>query len=156
MSLLDLLPTFNELAGVTDALPHDGDSLIPLLEAGVNEDRVVYSQAHEAVGMPCIMARQGQFKYNHIHGYAPQLFDLQADPKEWTNLAGRPEHAAREDRLRRMVLDRFGDLDDMHQRNLESLHRRKLIAGVMRDYGQTWSHEPRLDHRKGAMQQYLP
>jgi hypothetical protein len=43
---------------------------------------MVFSQAHEAVGMPCIMARQGRFKYNYIHGYDPQLFDLQADPKE--------------------------------------------------------------------------
>ena len=156
VSLLDLLPTFNDLAGVQEALSHDGDSLIPLLESGEDADRVIFSQAHEAVGMPCIMARQGRYKYNYIHGYDPQLFDLEADPKEWTNLARQVGHDDTAARLRGMILERFGDPDVMHQNNLESLYRRRLIAGVMKDYGQTWSHDPALDHRKGAMQQYLP
>ncbi|HIG16656.1 MAG TPA: choline-sulfatase, partial [Candidatus Handelsmanbacteria bacterium] len=156
VSLLDLLPTFNDLAGVQDPLPHDGNSLLALLESGEDAERVTYSQAHEAVGMPCIMARQGRYKYNYIHGYEPQLFDLEADPKEWTNLAGRVDTQDTEDHLRGMIRRRFGDPEDMYQRNLESLYRRQLIAGVMRDYGQTWSHNPVLDHRKGAMQQYLP
>ena len=156
VSLLDLLPTFNDLAGVQDPLPHDGNSLLALLESGEDAERVTYSQAHEAVGMPCIMARQGRYKYNYIHGYEPQLFDLEADPKEWTNLAGRVDTQDTEDHLRGMIRRRFGDPEDMYQRNLESLYRRQLIAGVMRDYGQTWRHNPVLDHRKGAMQQYLP
>jgi choline-sulfatase len=156
VSLLDLLPTFNDLAGFEEAQPHSGDSLLPLLEAGEDPERVIYSQAHEAVGMPCIMARQGRYKYNYIHGYEPQLFDLEADPKEWSNLAGQADHQETADRLRTMVLRRFGDPDDIHQRNLESLYRRRLIAGVMKDHGRTWSHDPCLDHRKGALQQYLP
>ncbi|MEZ4675885.1 MAG: hypothetical protein R2932_16795 [Caldilineaceae bacterium] len=42
--------------------------------------------------MPCIMARQGDYKYNYIHGHAPQLFDLAADPGEWHNLATDPKY----------------------------------------------------------------
>ena len=34
------------------------------------------------------MIREGQFKYNYIHGHQPQLFDLESDPGEWNNLAG--------------------------------------------------------------------
>jgi hypothetical protein len=58
--------------------------------------------------------------------------------------------------MRTKILSAFGDPEDMHQRNLESLYRRRIIAGVMQGYGQTWSHAPGLDHRKGATQQYLP
>ena len=43
--------------------------------------------------MPCIMARQGRYKYNYIHGYDPQLFDLEADPGEVDDLAARPDAA---------------------------------------------------------------
>ncbi len=70
VSLLDLLPTFCDLARVDDLLPHDGRSLMSLLQTDEPE-RVVVSQAHEAVGMPCIMARQGRFKFNYFHGFAP-------------------------------------------------------------------------------------
>ena len=155
VSLLDLLPTFTELAQYTDTQPYDGDSLIGLLEAGEDPERIVYSQAHEAVGMPCIMARQGRYKYNYLHGYAPQLFDLESDPREWVNLAAQSDQTDRVRAMERSILERFGDPDDIHQRNLESLHRRRLIGRVLRDQGYTWSHDPGLDHRKGAMQQYL-
>ena len=49
-----------------------------------------FLQAHEAVGMPCIMARQQHFKYNYIHGHEDQLFDLDADPGETRNLRDAP------------------------------------------------------------------
>ncbi|MBT3342007.1 MAG: choline-sulfatase [Gemmatimonadetes bacterium] len=154
VSLLDLLPTFNDLAGYTDALPHDGTSLLPLLENGEDCERLVFSQAHEAVGMPCIMARQGTLKYNYMHRYPAQLFDLATDPGEWNNLVGDPAHEAAASHFEDLVLERF-DPEEMADENLDSLYRRELIGGVMRDHGHTWSHEPGLDHRKGAMQQYL-
>ena len=154
VSLLDLLPTFNDLAGCTDSLAHEGASLLPLLERGEDPERVVFSQAHEAVGMPCIMARQGSFKFTYIHGYGPQLFDLATDPKEWMNLIDDPAHAQIASQLEDLILERF-DPEQMADDNLASLYRRRLIRGVMVDHGRTWSHDPGLDHRKGAMQQYL-
>ncbi len=154
VSLLDLLPTFAELAGAKNLLPHDGMSLIPQL-AAPPADRIVFAQAHEAVGMPCIMARQGQYKYTYIHGYAPQLFDLAADPGEWQNLANEPAFQSVADRLRQAILDQF-DPDAMVEANLASLHRRALIRDTMKRYEQTWAHFPQFDARRGAMDQYLP
>ena len=153
VSLLDLLPTFAEIAGNEDLLPHDGDSLLPLIE-GDGGDRCVFAQAHEAVGMPCIMMREGRYKYNYIHGYEPQLFDLQADPGEWNNLAADPGHADVARKMEGAILGRF-DPAAMEQENLESLYRRRLIRDVMRGRGQTWWHFPRYDYRQGAMDQYL-
>jgi choline-sulfatase len=153
VSLIDLLPTFCELAGAPPRLPHDGRSLLPIID-GRDADRAVFSQAHEAVGMPCIMVRQGPHKYHYIHGYESQLFDLAADPEEWDNLSGRPEHRTVEERLKGLVLEEF-DPDRMAEENLASLYRRRMIAGVMEGQGRTWCHFPRYDFRKGALDQYL-
>ena len=48
VSLLDLLPTFCQLAGEEAVLPHDGENLLEVLENGT-EDRCIFAQAHEAV-----------------------------------------------------------------------------------------------------------
>ncbi len=104
--------------------------------------------------MPCIMMREGRYKYSYIHGYEPQLFDLQTDPGEWNNLAADPGHAGVARRMEGAILGRF-DPAAMEQENLESLYRRRLIRDVMRERGQTWWHFPRYDYRRGAMDQYL-
>ena len=154
VSLLDLLPTFNDLAGLSNPLPHDGVSLISLLQTEQPE-RIVYAQAHEAVGMPCIMARQGGYKYNYIHGHQPQLFDLRADPGEWHNLAHEPAHQATARQLQEAILANF-DPEAMAVENLASLHRRALIRDTLLSHGRTWAHFPQFDARQGASDQYLP
>lgn len=153
VSLLDLLPTFCDIAGVDERLPHDGESLISILE-NQDDSRIVFSQAHEAVGMPCIMARQGKFKYNYIHGYEPQLFNIERDPDEWHNLANDPSHSTIAESLRGEILKRF-DPDAMAQENLASLNRRGLIRDTMTKQGHTWAHFPGFDARRGARDQYL-
>lgn len=154
VSLTDLLPTFAELAGTESLLPHDGNSLLPLLNSS-EPDRTIYAQAHEAVGMPCIMARRGRYKYNYIHGYDPQLFDIHADPGEWHNLVDDPHYTETASSLKKSILDRF-DPDHMAEANLASLYRRRLIRDTMTRFGQTWTHFPQYDYRRGARDQYLP
>ena len=154
VSLIDLLPTFCELAGAEAHLPHDGQSLMSVIGGG-DEDRCVFAQAHEAVGVPCIMVRQGRHKYNYIHGHKPQLFDLETDPGEWNNLAGEPPHARVEGELRARVLGEF-DPDAIARANLESLRRRWLIRATMQRHEQTWCHFPPFDSRRNALEQHLP
>ena len=154
VSLLDLLPTFCELAGEEAVLPHDGESLLGLLENGT-PDRCIFAQAHEAVGVPCIMARQGRFKYNYIHGNKDQLFDLEADTGEWNNLIGDAGYGEIAAELRGKILQRF-EPDRMARENLESLHRRRYIRDAMKANGTHWNHFPDFDARKGALEQYLP
>ena len=51
------------------------------------------------------MIRSGNVKLIYSHGYAPQLFDLVADPGERNDLAGDPAHAAVRDALLARVLE---------------------------------------------------
>jgi choline-sulfatase len=154
VSLLDLLPTFNELAGQETSIPHDGDSLIGLLE-DKPDGRCIFAQAHEAVGVPCVMARQGRYKFNYIHDNDDQLFDLEADPGEWNNLIRDSAHSGIGAELKDKILERF-DPQKMANENLESLYRRQHIRDAMKTNGTYWNHFPQFDARRGALDQYLP
>ena len=49
---------------------------------------------------PARMIRRGSWKLNHYHGYdRPQLFDLEADPGEWNDLADDSAHSTIRDEL---------------------------------------------------------
>ena len=130
-----------------------GQSLIGLLE-NEPEDRIVFAQAHEAVGVPCLMARQGKYKYTYIHSNEDQLFDVPADPDEWNNLIASEEHSTVAAGMRSEILNRF-DPDRMADENLESLYRRAYIHRAMTENGTYWNHFPNFDARKGALDQYL-
>lgn len=105
--------------------------------------------------MPCSMARQGQYKYNYIHGHDPQLFDLKTDPGEWINLAADPAYSEIADGLRQAIIERF-DPEAMVSRTNASLLRRQLIDQTMTRHGQTWCHFPEYDYRRGASDQTFP
>ena len=138
VSLLDVAPTLLDLAGVGERLPLDGRSLLDSDPA-----RAVFAEYHvEKVRAPCFMARRGRWKLIHVHGHASQLFDLEADPNEWEDLAGRgvPE----EDELRALVLERF-DPDEIAADGADSVRRRELIREAMALNGTRWDHAPVFD-----------
>jgi choline-sulfatase len=64
-------------------------------EAPDDPERVAFSEYHATgADTATFMIRKGAYKYIHYVGYAPELFDLAADPEEETNLAGDAAHAA--------------------------------------------------------------
>ncbi|MDP6040410.1 MAG: choline-sulfatase [Candidatus Latescibacteria bacterium] len=154
ISLVDLLPTLCDMAGVQDHYPCDGNSIMNLIDGSETEDREIFVEAHEAVGSPCLMIRKNNYKYNYIHGYDPQLFDLDADPGEWNNLSGQPDHAEIETYLRSRILNTY-DPDAIADANLDSLYRRKSISQAMQTNGTSWAHDPGFDPNKNAQAQYL-
>jgi choline-sulfatase len=63
--------------------------------AGAHPDRHVLSEYHAAGSITgTFMIRHDRWKYIHHVGFAPELYDLEADPGETTDLAERPDTAS--------------------------------------------------------------
>lgn len=70
---------------------HPGVSLFELAK-GAAPDRNVLSEYHGMGSTTgAFMIRHGRYKYVHYVAYPPQLFDLEADPEELTDLAPDPQ-----------------------------------------------------------------
>lgn len=108
VSLLDVAPTLLELGGAEPLPRQRGLSLLSTLrgEGELPVGRPVLAEMYPNRLFPARMIRRGQWKLNHYHGYdRPQLFDLQADPREQHDLAGSPRHAELVRDLRAAALD---------------------------------------------------
>jgi choline-sulfatase len=150
VTLMDLVPTLLDWAGYPAAgrLEMDGVSVAGLVEGQAAPVRPVFAEYHvEKVHAPCFMVRRGPYKYIYIHGYDGQLFDLAADPDEWHNLAGRPEHAALEAELRGLILGQF-DPVAIEAAGRASVQRRDLIRQAMARNGTSWDYFPYFDASK--------
>jgi choline-sulfatase len=150
VSLMDLAPTVLDVAGVKDdvRLPMDGRSLVGLIDDNDVKERTVFSEMHsEGVYSTCFMARKGKYKYVYIHGHEPQLFDLEADPGEWTNLAGKRTYGEIEEYLRAEILRQF-DPEAIEQAVSESLRKRQLIKLANQANQVHWDYDPPFDASK--------
>jgi choline-sulfatase len=92
----DFYPTILSWTGAAPAKelePFPGVAL-DRLAAGEARGRSALSEYH-AIGSiaGAFMVRWEHWKYCHYVAYAPQLFDLRADPEELTDLAGDPRCA---------------------------------------------------------------
>ena len=91
-SLIDILPTLRDIAGVADRAPGaplDGASLLPLArgEKTAWADTVYGEYMAEGTFDPVFMIKRGNLKYITSAGDPPQLYDTAKDPNELTNLA---------------------------------------------------------------------
>jgi arylsulfatase A-like enzyme len=93
VSLIDLLPTLCDLAGVPVPDGVDGISLRPILEQRAGRVReMVFGQYYgkQAWRVPIRMIRTVRWKYVRYLSYGEELYDLDADPGELRNLAREP------------------------------------------------------------------
>jgi arylsulfatase A-like enzyme len=102
---IDLLPTFKDALGLEVASPWlEGRSLLPVLRGDtVAEREAVFSELDYAfygarrdlgIGVNdarATMVRTARWKYVRFEGFAPQLFDLEADPDELQDLGREPQ-----------------------------------------------------------------
>lgn len=162
VSLVDLLPTFVELAE-GEAAPRfvdepDGQSLLPLLdgeEDGRGERPVLGELLGEGAIAPHLMIRRGRYKYIHGPPDPDQLFDLSRDPGELRNLADDPAHAEVREAFEREV-PRHWDVDAVHQHVLASQRRRRTVhAALMAGRHQPWDFQPFEDASRRYMRNHM-
>ncbi len=99
--LMDLYPTFCDLAGATPPSDIEGVSLRPILAGRPASTRPLLFTAYQDVQRAVRDERWKLIRYPQVD--RTQLFDLAADPHERTNLAADPAHRATFDRLRRSL-----------------------------------------------------
>jgi choline-sulfatase len=130
VSLLDVARTLVDLAGAPDPGDLDGDSLLPVLrdpQRAAWKDEAYCEYYGHSTNRPQRMIRSGRWKLCFYHREPVELFDLQSDPAEFDNLAGRPEYAAVQEALTRRVL--AGWDPDAVAAEVRRSHRNRHIIG---------------------------
>ena len=135
VSNLDILPTLCDLAGVDLSVVApwaDGQSLLPLTRGEPRAEPVLMEYAAEGSYAPLVAIREGRWKFVHCELDSPQLFDLEADPRELTNLAADPAHQATVERFMEKVRARW-DLARFDAEVRESQARRWVVYPALRN-----------------------
>lgn len=153
VSLLDILPSFAALAGVSgEVLEADGASLLPLLEGGSLGPRTIAAEfLSEGVFDPTFMLLRGRLKLLYAEADPPLLFDLAKDPDELCNLAADPAYS---DALDAMLAEAraLWDVPALRARIIQDQNRRRLIDRSHKlGRAPSWDFQPVTD----ASQQYV-
>ena len=145
VSTIDVTPTLCDLAGVSmeDVMPWvQGETLVPISNGAMRNAPVAIEYAAEASCAPLVSLRYGKWKYNRCALDPDQLFDLDADPHELTNLAEDPAHNGTLTSLKSKSEARW-DLDKFDAEVREDQARRHVVYDALRngDYF-PWDFQP--------------
>jgi choline-sulfatase len=143
VSTLDVLPTLADLAGIemTEIMPWtDGSSLVPLSQGETDVKPVLMEYAAEASNAPLVALREGVWKYVHCELDPPQLYNLETDPNELTNLAeSSPDITAK---FAKQVAE-YWDMDAYDQEVRQSQARRWVVYEALRNGSYfPWDYQP--------------
>ncbi len=104
VSLVSVLPTLAELAGVKVTEPVDETSLVPQLrDPGAARNRPVFAEYNLHSPRAKYMIRDGRYKYSYWVNDIAELYDLERDPEELNNLAPDPNYTSVIERLRQRL-----------------------------------------------------
>jgi choline-sulfatase len=158
VSTIDVCPTLCDLAGVSmeEVMPWTtGESLVPLGQGSARTSPVAMEYAAEGSYAPLVSVRQGRWKYTHCLLDPEQLFDLEADPQELTNLADHPDHRDTLKALRARAEARW-DLDRFDQEVRASQAKRWVVYEALRQGGYyPWDHQPLRDASERFMRNHM-
>jgi choline-sulfatase len=88
VSLVSVLPTLAEMAGVPVSGPVDETSLVPQIrDPHAARNRPVFAEYNLHNPRAKYMIRDGRYKYSYWTHDIAELYDLEADPEELRNLA---------------------------------------------------------------------
>ena len=154
-SLVDLLPTFVEIAGGdTNRLDAqlDGRSLMTMARGGTDPlDEAIGEYCAEMTPYPVFMIRRGNLKYIHCDADPPQLYDLASDPLERTNLSDDPGYRDEANAFAAEVAERWDSEKLRSDIIATQKSRRALHAAMEAGAGEPWDYNPPRD----ATQEYV-
>ncbi|MEE4208446.1 MAG: choline-sulfatase, partial [Parvularcula sp.] len=146
VSLVDLLPTFLDIAGTEAVGRLDGHSLMPFVMGDASEHPgIAYAEITcEGVPEPVVMVRTGEYKLIYSAEAEPLLYDMVNDPFETKNRAADPEYGEVLTTLVAHVEATWGSLPELKTRILESQKIRAFVADALsRGKFHSWdSHDP--------------
>ena len=123
VSLLDLFPTFLDLAGAEIPDYCQAASLLPIVRGETDSVHDAVFSEISRNDQFCYMVRDARWKWS-IQAQNERLFDLQNDPHEMQNLAQSPAHADTAQRLRNRLLTFLTDTQLNHARGYKPLFTR--------------------------------
>ncbi|WP_170399264.1 choline-sulfatase [Ruegeria arenilitoris] len=154
-SLIDLLPTFVDFAGGSEAMfgePVDGRSLMALARGDSDPvDEAIGEYCAEMTPYPVFMIRRGSLKYIHCDPDPPQLYDLAVDPLETVNRAEDPDYATQAAGFATEVARRWNSEKLRADVIATQKSRRALHAAMEAKSGESWDYNPPRD----ASQDYV-
>ena len=145
VSTIDITPTLCDLAGISMAeiLPWtDGESLIPLATGTPRTSPVAMEYAAEGSITPMVALRDGAWKYIHCPADPDQLYDLNNDPDEQSNLATNPRAAEILAHFKTLTAARW-NLPAYDAEVRQSQARRWIVYEALRNGAYyPWDHQP--------------
>lgn len=106
-NLIDVYPTLCDLCSLSKPEHLEGHSLVPLMDGSDSGlDRVAFSE-NKRHGIVARMIRTRDFKYCYYEDNREQLYDMQLDPREATNLADSELHTNIKAELKTRALENW-------------------------------------------------
>ena len=148
-SLLDVVQTIAKLGGAEVPADWNGSSMLPWLDDPDHawKDAAASEYYAHNIASGFAMLRSGRYKY--VYHTAPdaghpaerELYDLEADPGEFTNLARDPAHARRIKEMHAALVREIGEDPDQTER--------RCRADYARGYGRAKGSKGKGKKRKG-------
>lgn len=143
VSLLDLGPTLCGLVGIEQVYTdHDGRDLSPLLrgERKPEAGEMIMENYGEGVRRGVRTIRRGAHKLSWATHTEPELFDLEQDPDEWTNLAGNPDYTSVRESLMARLLENWNPATCDEARWQSEERRLAIMRAMEGNFG--WQFQP--------------
>jgi len=111
VELIDLYPTIASLAGLEVPTRLQGKNLAPLFDDPSHTVReTAFSVAPTSQGFLLRDDKWSCIQYGEGAAGGVELFDMQADPKQYTNLASKPEFASVVDRFKSQLAAKLAEI----------------------------------------------